>query len=74
MKVLISNTGSGRAGRIVEGKNWKAIDAKVLAHAFARVSYTNHGAHEREHTWYPVRAIANGETKCDFRPETKAKY
>jgi len=34
---------------------------------FARVSYTNHAAHERQHTWYPVLSIS--ECNCDFQFE-----
>jgi hypothetical protein len=67
-KVLISETGVGSQGRIVLASSLPRLQSKVNRSAFARVSYTNHGAHPRIKTWYPVMALS--ETECDFRFET----
>lgn len=66
-KTLISNSG-GASGFLVEFNSMADLRAQVAPGAFARVSYTNHGAHARTQTWYPVRALA--EVDCDFQFET----
>lgn len=68
MKVMIKN--DGMRG-LVECDGLADLIGKVTPDTFARVSYTNHGAHERTHTWYPVWSLP--ESRCDFRFETEVK-
>lgn len=68
MRILISKTGIGSGGKLVQAANLATLPTVTAAGDFARVSYTNNGAHERAHTWYPVRGLA--EVNCDFKPET----
>jgi len=64
VKVLTFN---GHSRSLIECDGLDDLIGKVTPDTLARVSYTNHGAHERTHTWYPVLAMR--ESGCDFQFE-----
>lgn len=70
MKTLISNTGSGKGGIVIEFNDLADLATKIdHKGAFARISYTNHDWHPRSHTWYPVLGLLEG-MKTDYEFET----
>lgn len=70
MKTLIRE--GNFSTKVVTFSDLQDLITKVTSSTFARVSYTNNGAHGREHTWYPI--ICLKDSKCDFKFEVEQKY
>lgn len=72
MKALISNSGVGRNGKLIEFSDLDDLATKIDSRsAFARVSYTNNDWHPRCHTWYPVLGLLEGGIKSDWQFEAE---
>lgn len=52
--------------RTVTATSLTNLIPKVDPSAFARISYTNHNAHPRASTWYPVLALEELQTDWRF--------